>query len=177
MGRVQHVSFIVGARSPNEESLRKNRQAFNIHQAGMEFIRSKLALKIGLFESRPDDPQGHHSPFINIREAWHSNKVDNESRRITKDPGTAVDQASALAACFVLHLLDLHYDDHRCAVLLSLTLRTEIASVAVQPQFLAPRPSLLRFGTRCPSSLALLCTAVVVGVMRSCLHSCCHGTS
>jgi uncharacterized protein with PhoU and TrkA domain len=46
MGRVpgQQVSFIAGARSLNEESLRKTLQAFNFHpQAGIVFIRSKRA--------------------------------------------------------------------------------------------------------------------------------------
>jgi hypothetical protein len=35
-----------GARSLNEESLRKNLQAFNIPQAGIEASRSKLTMKI-----------------------------------------------------------------------------------------------------------------------------------
>jgi hypothetical protein len=45
MGRVpgQQVSFIAGARSLNEESLRKTLQAFNFPQAGIVFIRSKRA--------------------------------------------------------------------------------------------------------------------------------------
>jgi predicted nucleic acid-binding Zn-ribbon protein len=43
---VQQVSFIAGARSLNEESLRKNRQAFNIPQKVVESIRSKLSKKI-----------------------------------------------------------------------------------------------------------------------------------
>jgi hypothetical protein len=40
------LGFIAGARSLNEESLRKNLQAFNIPQAGIEASRSKLTMKI-----------------------------------------------------------------------------------------------------------------------------------
>ncbi len=57
------------------------------------------------------------------------------------------------------------YNGHHSLALLSLLLR-QIACFAVPPQFLVPRPSLLKFGTRCPGSLALLCTVVVVVVVK-----------
>ena len=43
---VKQISFIAGARSVNEEELKKNLEYFKVPKASIETIRTKLAMKI-----------------------------------------------------------------------------------------------------------------------------------
>ena len=42
----KQVSLIAGARSLNEQDLRQSSESFNVHQASIETIRSKLVMKV-----------------------------------------------------------------------------------------------------------------------------------
>ena len=91
---LKQVGFIAGARSLNEEELKKNLEFFKVPNASMELIRSKLAMKIfdeyanilkGMYSVRIDGRSVHGGtltrpalampPLINSLTAWQPNKV------------------------------------------------------------------------------------------------------
>ena len=61
----EQVSFIAGARSLNEEELKKNLECFKVPSASIEHIRSKLAMKI--FDEYANILKGMYSIRFNGR--------------------------------------------------------------------------------------------------------------
>ena len=62
---VEQVSFVAGARSLNEEELKKNLEHFKVPSASVEPIRTKLAMKI--FDEYANILKGMHSIRFNGR--------------------------------------------------------------------------------------------------------------
>jgi hypothetical protein len=96
---VRQRSFIAGARSLNEKDLHDNLAYFKVPQAGIDYIRSKLAFKIfdkyanilkGMYYTRfngcPKDNGAHDQmdttpsrpmpPLITSLQAWQPNNID-----------------------------------------------------------------------------------------------------
>ena len=62
---VKQVSFIAGARSLNEQDLRKNLEFFKVPQAGIKAIRSKIAMEILKFDEYTNILKGMYSTRFN----------------------------------------------------------------------------------------------------------------
>ena len=107
---VSQKSFIVGARSLNEKDLHDNLAYFKVPQAGIESIRSKLALKIfdeyanilkGMystrFNGRPKNKGDHDQmdttpgepspPLITSLQAWQPNNIRSQKEKEKKGVG------------------------------------------------------------------------------------------
>jgi len=112
---VTQKSFIAGARSLNEKDLHDNLAYFKVPQAGIDSIRSKLALKIfdeyanilkGMystrFNGRPKErvttntgdhdqmdtaPDGPSPPLITSLQAWQPNKIRRQKEKEKKGDG------------------------------------------------------------------------------------------
>ena len=104
---VSQRSFIAGAHSLNEQDLHENLAYFQVPQAGIESIRSKLAFKIfdeyanilkGMcstrFNRRPKDSaqtdsvlSGSIPPLITSLQAWHSNNIRRPKEKEKKGDG------------------------------------------------------------------------------------------
>ena len=97
-------SFISGAHSLNEQDLHENLAYFQVPQAGIESIRSKLAFKIfdeyanilkGMYSTRfngsPKDsaqtdsaPSGPMPPLITSLQAWQPNNIKGPKEKEKK---------------------------------------------------------------------------------------------
>ena len=112
---VTQKSFIAGARSLNEKDLHDNLAYFKVPQAGIDSIRSKLALKMfdeyanilkGMystrFNGRPKErvttntgdhdrmdtaPGGPSPPLITSLQAWQPNKIRRQKEKEKKGDG------------------------------------------------------------------------------------------
>ncbi len=81
--KVDQVSFIVGARSLNEEEFKKNLTFFEVPPTSIETIRAKLDLKI--FDEYANMLKGGSTPpLINSLTAWQTNKVRKHKEREKK---------------------------------------------------------------------------------------------
>ncbi len=103
-------SFIAGARSLNEKDLNDNLAYFKVPQAGIDSIRSKLALKIfdeyanilkGMystrFNGRPKNKGDHDQmdtardgpspPLITSLQAWQPNNIRRQKEKEKKGVG------------------------------------------------------------------------------------------
>ena len=73
VGMVQQVSFVTGARSLNEEELKKNLEYFKVPSGSVEPIRTKLAMKI--FDENANILKGMYSIRFNGRSDLGDNSV------------------------------------------------------------------------------------------------------
>jgi hypothetical protein len=90
--KVEQVSFISGARSLNDEELKKNLTFFEVPSASIETIHSKLAMKI--FDEYANILKGIDS----IRYNGRSDHGDTSVRPLTEDPTTGTPQFAQLGS-------------------------------------------------------------------------------